>query len=119
MTDFEGIKEIVNQVDVQAEMAVMMVFRDRDTGSWLATTKTSERHKGRDMNDLIQEKPKFYWDAQDRYVKLLNVELEVTNILETRAYKIGDEEKVSFIINWLDWECLLLIKNHTRRKREM
>ena len=35
------------------------------------------------------------------YVKLTNFEMEVTNILETRAYKFTVEEKVPVIKNWL------------------
>ena len=37
MPDSEGIKEIVNQVAIQAGMAVMTMFIDTDSGSWLAT----------------------------------------------------------------------------------
>ena len=40
----------------------------------------------------ILEKPSFYWDTQDRDVELMNLEMEVTNILETRAYDLTDEE---------------------------
>ena len=40
----------------------------------------------------ILEKQRLKWDALDRYVNLLNYQLEVTNILETKAYKMSEEE---------------------------
>ena len=62
-------------------------------------------------------KPRFNWDALDRHVKLLNCKLEVTNILETRAYKKGDEEKVPIIKNLLVWEGLLLMETFTQEEK--
>ena len=55
------------------------------------TPNHQETHRQR-YGGPVLEKPKFNWDVQDRYVKLLNFELEVTNILETRAYEISGEE---------------------------
>ena len=46
MADFEGIKEIVHQVALQAAIAVMMTFGDIETGPWPAMTFISERCKG-------------------------------------------------------------------------
>ena len=51
------------------------------------------------------------------YVELLNFELEVTNILETRAYKISDKEEVPIIKHWLGQEGLLLIKTFTQKEK--
>ena len=48
----------------------------------------------------VLEKPSFDWDSQDRYVKLMNFEMKVMNILETRVYEITDEEKVPLIEHW-------------------
>ena len=68
----------------------------------------------------IIEKPKFSWDAQDRYVELLNFKLEVTNILETGAYKINDEEKsLSYSELARSGGPVADKIIHTRRKREM
>ena len=44
MADSESIKEIVNEVTVQAATMVMMAFRDTDTGPCLATMPN--QHKG-------------------------------------------------------------------------
>ena len=38
MADSEGIKEVVNQVVVQAATVVMMAFWDTEKGPWPATT---------------------------------------------------------------------------------
>ena len=53
--------------------------------------------------------------AGDRYVELINFEMEVNNILETKAYEMTDEEKVSVIINLLGQEGLQLIQTFTHR----
>ena len=37
MEESEGIKEIVNQVAMQAETVVMMLRRDVEAGPWLTT----------------------------------------------------------------------------------
>ena len=61
-------------------------------------------------------KPVFNWDAQDRYVKLVNFEMEVTNILESKAYELS-RTKVPLIKNWLDWEGLQLIHSPMGRRK--
>ena len=43
MAGSESIKEIVNQVAIQAATAVMMAFRDTEMGPWLATTKNQQQ----------------------------------------------------------------------------
>ena len=41
------------------------------------------------------------------------------SILETKAYKIIDEEKVPVIKDWLGWERLQLIKTFTNEEKEI
>ena len=36
-----------------------------------------------------------YWDTQDRYIELMNFEMEVLNILETKAYELSEEESLT------------------------
>ena len=48
----------------------------------------------------------------------MNFEMEVTNILETRAYELTDEGKVSVIKNWLDQEGLQLMKTFTLEEKK-
>ena len=54
----------------------------------------------------------------NRYVDLLRFEMEVTNILETKAYELAEEENVSAMKNWLWWEVLQLIKTFTNEDKE-
>ena len=37
----------------------------------------------------------------------MNFEMEVSNILETKVYKLSEEEKTPMIKNWLDQKDLL------------
>ena len=63
-------------------------------------------------------KPKFSWNTPGRYVELLNFQYEVMTILETRVYKINDEERRPVIKNWLGKEGLLLMETFTQEERE-
>ena len=58
MANSESIKEIVNQVAIQAATAVFMAFRATGTGLWPGTPqKQQETHKQRDRG-LITGKNK-------------------------------------------------------------
>ena len=59
-----------------------------------------EPHRPRPM--LSQ--PAFNWKAPDRYVELLNFEMEVANKFQAKAYYLNDKEKVPVLKNWLDRE---------------
>ena len=63
-------------------------------------------------------KPSFNCSTHDRYTELINFEMEVTNILEMKAYELNDEEKVTVIKNWLGRKGLQLIKTFTNKKKE-
>ena len=54
----------------------------------------------------------------ERCVKLLNFQLEVTNILETRAYEINAEERIPVIKNWLSQEGLLFMESIMQEEKE-
>ena len=115
MADSKSIKEIVNQVSVQA---VMIISRDSDTALWKATMLNQcENHRQRNEG-LELEKLRFNRDEPDRYVELLNFQLEVMNILETRAHKINDEERIPAIKNWLGMEGLMLLETFTQEEKE-
>ena len=51
------------------------------------------------------------------YVEILNFEIEVMNILQTRTYEIKYEEKVLTIKNWLGREVLQFIDAFTYSKK--
>ena len=101
-------------------MEVMMAFQDTDTVFWPATIPNQCETQRQRHGGPILEKPKFNWDAQDRYVELLNFKMEVTNILETGAYRINDEEKSLSYSKLARSGGPVADKNiHTRRKGEM
>ena len=91
------IKERVNQAAVQAATVVMMAFRNTEIGPWPTTILNQWQTQRQRHGGPILEKPKFNFDTQDRYIKLLNFKVEVTNILETRAYYISDEERLQLL----------------------
>ena len=107
----KSIKEIVKQVAVQAPTPVMVTFRDsHNAKQWI---NQRQRNGG-----LVLEKLRFNWDMPDRYVELLNFQLEVMNILETRAYEINNEERMPVIRDWLGLKGMLLTETFTQEKKE-
>ena len=72
MADSESIKQIINQVAIQAAMAAMMACRDSDTISQPATTRNQQETQRQRHWGLILEKPKFNWGTQERCIEPLN-----------------------------------------------
>ena len=66
----------------------------------------------------LHRKPSFNWNAQDRYIELLNFKIKVMNIPKTKTYELTDEEKVPVTKNWLGMEGLQLIKTCTNEEKE-
>ena len=48
----------------------------------------------------------------------MNIEMQVTNIPETKAYELTEEEKVPVIKNWLGWKGLQLLQTSTHEEKE-
>ena len=44
-------------------------------------------------------RPSFDWKVPDRYVKLVNFEMMVANVLQAKEYDLNDKEKVPIIKN--------------------
>ena len=103
MVESEGTQEAVNQVAFQAATAVMVTLRGMDAGSHLTPTANIREPQQQRHGRPATEKPWFNWNAQDKYVELLNFEMKVTNILERKAYENAVEVKVPVIKNWLGW----------------
>ena len=79
----------MNQVAIQAAKALLMVLTDVEVGPQ-PTTVTSFREPQRQWQGRpIPVKPTFNSDTQDRYVELMNFEMEVMNILESKAYELN------------------------------
>ena len=102
---------------VQVATAVMMAFRDTETGPQPATMPSQWEMQRERKGGLILEKSTLNWDVPVRNVKLLNFKLEVTNILETRAYEIRDEECVLVKKNWLGLVGPLLMETFTEEEK--
>ena len=76
LANSESIKEIINQMVVPVATAVMLVFRETDTGSQLATMPIQCENQRQRNAVLVLEKLRFNWDMPDRYVELLNSKLK-------------------------------------------
>ena len=61
---------------------------------------SEELHRKRHAGPALNQ-PSFDRKVPDRYVTMLNFEMEVANMLQTKAYYLNDEEKVPNIKNWL------------------
>ena len=120
MTEAEGMKVIENQVAIQAASAVMMALWDAEAGPWL-TTMASHRQPQRNRHSKpVLSKATFNWATKGTHEECMNFEMELINILETKVYKLTEEEKVPVIKHWLSWEDLQLIQTFTNKeKRKM
>ena len=84
---------------VKMPMVVMRTLRDKEAGPQLSTVVSPGDPKTRHSESILITLA-FNWDMQDRYVELVNFEMEDLNILETIAYKLS-KEKVPKIKKWL------------------
>ena len=113
MAESEGIQEVV-----QATTVVMMALRGPDVGLHLAPVSNLSKPQWQRHGDLALEKPLFNWNVQDRYVELMNFEMKVMNILETKAYELTDKERVPVIKRLLGQESLQLMKTFMNEEKE-
>ena len=60
----------------------------------------------------MMSQPSFNWKAHDRYVELLNFEMEVAIVLQAEVYDLSEERKEPVIKNCLGREGLLFIYSH-------
>ena len=99
-------------------MVVMMALRVMEAGPW-PTTMVSHRELQREwQNGSVLVKLLFNWVAQDRYVKLMNLKMEISTILETKAYELSEEEEDPVIKNWFVQEGLQLNQMFTQEEKE-
>ena len=82
---------------IQVTTAVMMVLRDADVAPQSPVTASTREPQRQRHGRPAQEKTSFNWNVQDRYRELLNSEMQFTNILETKALELDNEEKVPVI----------------------
>ena len=66
----------------------------------------------------MMSQPAFNWKVSDRYVELLNFEMDVANVLQADVYDISEEGRVPIMKNCLGRERLHLIQTLTIAKKE-
>ena len=68
-----------------AATAVVMILREVDAGlrSGASIANLREMHRERYGRSALKQ-PSSNWNVTDKYVELLNFEMEVTNILQTK-----------------------------------
>ena len=71
-----------------------------------------EHQRPRQVGSVLSQ-PVFDWKAPDRYVELLNFEMEVSNMLQAKVYDLNDKETVPIIKSWLSREGLQFIQTLT------
>ena len=76
-------------------------MREADLPAKLHTRRSSleELHRPKPAGPMLNQ-PAFDWKAPDRYMELLNSEMEVANILQTKAHDLDDEEKMLIMKNY-------------------
>ena len=82
-------------------------MREADPPSELHTRRSiqEEHHRPRKARPVMSH-PASNWKVPDRYVELLNFEMELVNVLQAEAYELSGEGKVLIIENWVIREGL-------------
>ena len=96
---------------------VIMAFRDTDTGPQPSITPNQHENYRQRNGGLVLEELGFNWDAPHGYVELLNFQLDMMNILETRAYGINEEERIPVIKKGIGQEGLFLMKTFAQKEK--
>ena len=118
MAELEAIQTVATQVAIQAAMAAVMVMMEVDAGPTSGTNAVSSGEACRHRHGVpALRQPSFNWNTPDDYVELLSFEMEVTNILQARTYKLTEDETVPIIRNWLGREGLQLIQTLINSKK--
>ena len=119
MTDSEVMQAAIMQVAVQAATVAVRVMREADQPAELHIRRSiSEKHCRPRQARPIMSQPVFSWKALDRYVELLNFEMEAANVLQAKVYDLSDEGKVPIIKIWFSREGLQFIQTLTNAEKE-
>ena len=83
------------QVPIQTATVTVMVLKEADArlASDGSTANVGQAHRHRHGRAALRQ-TFFDLNAPDKYVELLCFEMEVTNMLQTKAYKLDDKEEV-------------------------
>ena len=89
------MQTIITQAAIQTAQVAEMALKVPDTGPTAGTNmaNTGDAHRCRHSGPALRQSV-FDWKAMDRCIVVLNFEMEVMNILQTRAWELNSEEKV-------------------------
>ena len=90
---------------IQANTAVVMSLHQ---AVGVSMANTGEAHLSEHCGQALRQ-PGLNWKVSDKYIELLNFEMEIMNTLQTRASEVNNDEKVCIIKNWLGREGLQFI----------
>ena len=121
MRESEGIQAKVNHVLIQTFTVAVMVLWEADVEprSYASTPISREVHRQKHVRSGPKQ-PSFNWNVT-KYVDLLNLEMEVTNILKTKTYELWAQWRQSphNKKNWFDREGLQHIKTIMSTEKEV
>ena len=117
MAESEAIQTAVTQVAIQAA-TVAVVLREADTGptSGAIMANAGEACRQKHGRPALKQ-PLFNEKAPGKYAELLSFEMKVTNILQTRTYKLNDERESPYHKNVLGRKELQLIQSFTSSEK--
>ena len=95
----------------------MMALRDVEAGLWLTNATSHREPQQQRHSGSVLVKLAFNRGAQDRYTELMNLKMEVSNILETKAYNFPGSKRPSDK-NEFGQEGLQLILTFTHEEKE-
>ena len=116
MAQSEGIKQIVNQVAIQAAMTVMMALREQRQDPNKPLQLVIEGHKDKGKEDqYLQNSIQLGHSGQICWIH--EFEIGITNFVQIKANELTEEEKVPVIKKWLGQEGLQLIQTFSREEK--
>ena len=99
MAKLDSVQTAIMKATIQATTVAEMALKEADrrhvTGTSLANA--GDVYRPRHGRSALRQPPFEKEKALNKYVELLNFEMKVMNILETKAYGLNDEDKVPII----------------------
>ena len=92
------MQAVIVQAAIEAVMAAIraMVEADPPTEPHTRRSSPEEPHRPRWAGTVLRQ-PAFNWKGPDRYVELLNFEMEIAKVLQTRVHDVSDKEHVPMV----------------------
>ena len=86
MANSEEIQAVIMQVAIQAATVAVRAVREANQPTKSHTRKSiqEEQQKPRQARPMMSQ-PACNWKAPDRYVELLNFEMEIANMLQAKC----------------------------------